>query len=98
METPTANYAAHPYDMVMIGSEMVGLSTYPCYLSVDHQWVSLAMIDEADFELGKEVTVIWGEPDGGSSKPGVEPHVQMEIRATVHSWPYSKQAQSYRPT
>jgi vanillate/3-O-methylgallate O-demethylase len=98
LETPTANYAAHPYDMVMLGGKMVGLSTYPCYLSVDHQWVSLAMIDEADFELGKEVTVIWGEPDGGSSKPGVEPHVQMEIRASVHSWPYSKQAQSNRPT
>lgn len=97
METPNAHYSAHPYDMVMIGSKMAGLSTYPCYLAVDHQWISLAMIDEGDCEFGKEVTVIWGEPDGGTSKPGVERHFQKEIRATIQPWPYSKQAQSYRP-
>lgn len=97
METPCAHYAAHPYDMVMLGDLIVGLSTYPCYLAVDHQWISLAMVDEADAELGKEVTVIWGEPDGGTSKPGVERHVQKEIRATIQPWPYAKQARSYRP-
>ena len=97
METPVAHYAAHPYDKVMLGDRMVGLSTYPCYLSVDHQWISLAMIEEADVEMGKEIVVIWGEPDGGSKKPGVEPHVQKEIRATIQPWPYSKQARSIRP-
>ena len=97
MEMPTAHYAAHPYDRVMIGGRMVGLSTYPGYLSVDHQWVSLAMIDEADAALGAEVTVVWGEPGGGSKKPGVEHHVQKEIRATIQPWPYSKQAKDYRP-
>jgi glycine cleavage system aminomethyltransferase T len=98
METPNAHYAAHPYDMVMIGDRMAGLSTYPCYMSVDNQWISLAMIDEADADFGKEVVVIWGEPNGGSKKPGVEPHVQKEIRATIHPWPYTKQAQGYRPS
>jgi glycine cleavage system aminomethyltransferase T len=97
METPNAHYAAHPYDMVIKDGRMVGLSTYPCYLSVFHQWTSLATIDEGEAELGREVTVIWGEPDGGSRKPGVEPHVQKEIRATICAWPYSKQAQAYRP-
>jgi len=97
MEFPNAHYAAHPYDMVMSGGKMVGLSTYPCYLSVDRQWISLAMIDEADAAMGKEISVIWGEPDGGSRKPGVEPHVQKEVRARIQPWPYTKQAQSYRP-
>lgn len=97
MEMPNAHYAAHPYDMVMSGGRMVGLSTYPSYLSVDHQWVSLATIDEGDAALGKEVTVVWGEPGGGSRKPGVERHVQKEIRATIQPWPYAKQARSYRP-
>ncbi len=41
--------------------------------------------------------MIWGEPDGGSNKPGVERHVQKEIRATIQPWPYSKQAKDYRP-
>ena len=97
MEMPNAHYAAHPYDMVMSGRRMVGLSTYPGYLSVDHQWVSLAMIDEADAAFGQEVTVVWGEPNGGSKKPGVERHVQKEIRATIQPWPYSKQARTLRP-
>ena len=97
MEMPNAHYAAHPYDMVMSGGRMIGLSTYPGYLSVDHQWVSLATVDEADAGFGGEVTVIWGEPGGGSRKPGVERHVQKQIRATVQPWPYSKQAKGYRP-
>jgi glycine cleavage system aminomethyltransferase T len=54
MEMPNAHYAAHPYDMVMSGSTMVGVSTYPCYLSVDHQWISLATIDEDQAEIGKK--------------------------------------------
>ena len=76
---------------------MIGLSTYPAYLSVDHQWVSLATIEEGQAAFGEEVTVVWGEPNGGSKKPGVERHVQKEIRAKVLPWPYSKQAKDYRP-
>jgi len=64
---------------------------------VDHQWISLATIDEADATLDREVTIIWGEPNGGSGKPGVEPHVQKEIRARIKPWPYSKLAKEYRP-
>ncbi|WP_343525428.1 aminomethyl transferase family protein [Sphingomonas sp.] len=94
MEMPSAHYAAHPYDSVMQGGRHIGLSTYPCYLSVQRKWISLATIAEA--EMGEEVSIIWGEPDGGSSKPGVERHVQREVRATVMGWPYSSAAQDYR--
>ena len=34
------------------------------------------------------MTFVWGEEDGGSSKPTVEPHVQTEIRAVVSPVPY----------
>jgi hypothetical protein len=34
------------------------------------------------------VTLVWGEEDGGSAKPTVEPHVQTEIRAVVSPVPY----------
>ncbi len=95
MEFPNAHYAAHPYDIVMKEGRAVGLSIYPCYLSVDHQWISLATLEERNASVGSEVTVIWGEPDGGSAKPGVERHVQMEIRARVAPWPY---VQSVRET
>jgi hypothetical protein len=40
------------------------------------------MIDE-DVADGTDVTVVWGEEDGGSRKPIVERHVQTPIRATV---------------
>jgi vanillate/3-O-methylgallate O-demethylase len=97
MEMPTAHYAAHPYDSVMAGGKMVGLSTYPCYLSTDRQWISLAMVDEAAAQIGRSVVLIWGEPNGGSSKPGVERHVQKEVRATIAPWPWSKDArENYR--
>ena len=99
MEFPNAHYAAHPYDMVMDGEQMVGLSTYPCYLSVDRQWISLAVVNQSAMQVGKVVTVIWGEPDGGSSKPGVERHFQKQIRARVTPWPYVKAARdNYRPS
>jgi vanillate/3-O-methylgallate O-demethylase len=98
LELPNAHYAAHPYDTVIAAGRMAGLSTYPCYLSRDHQWISLATLDAGQAALGTEVVVIWGEPGGQSAKPGVERHVQKEIRATVAPWPYSKVArESYRP-
>ena len=56
------------------------------------------MIDQSLSAVGTEVSVIWGEPDGGTSKPSVERHVQTEVRATVAPCPFSDQArQSYRP-
>jgi hypothetical protein len=33
---------------------------------------------------GTELSVLWGEPDGGAkSAPWLEPHRQVEVRATV---------------
>jgi len=98
MEIPASHYTTHPYDAVMFGQELVGLSTYPCYTSNGRRWISLAMIDESRATSGSEVTVIWGEKDGGSAKPVVERHVQMEIRATAGPWPFADPARAgYRP-
>ena len=83
METPNAYYSILPFDRVMLGNEMVGLSTYTVFTANAGHWFSLAMIDESTVEDGKQVSVIWGEEDGGSRKPIVEPHVQTEIRAEI---------------
>jgi hypothetical protein len=45
-------------------------------------------------EPGTEVTVIWGEEGGGTSKPTVERHVQTEIRATVAPAPIAEFART----
>ena len=43
-------------------------------------------------EMGKEVTLVWGEPNGGTTKPTVEPHEQIEIKAVISPVPYSNVA------
>ena len=100
MEMPTPHYSSYPYDSVFDAKgQQVGFSSYAAFLAPDSAWVSLAIVDEASAKQGTELTILWGEPDGGSNRPTVERHVQKEIRATVSGWPFSAQAQSgYRPT
>ena len=40
------------------------------------------------------MTFVWGEENGGTSKPTVERHEQVEIRATVSPVPASEVARS----
>jgi len=82
MEMPNAFYSILPFDQVLVGGKLVGLSTYTVYTVNVHGWFSLAMLDENVAE-GSEVTVVWGEPNGGTKKPSVERHVQTNVRATV---------------
>ena len=98
MDMPASHYATLPYDKIMVDGKQVGISTYPVYTANGRVWISLSMVD-ADFSAtGTEVTVVWGEPDGGSSKPVVERHVQTTVRATVGPCPFSDEARiSYRP-
>ena len=98
MDMPASHYATLPYDMIMKDGKQVGISTYPVYTANGRVWISLSMIDAALSAPGTEVSVIWGEPDGGSSKPVVERHVQTTVRATVGPCPFSDDARtSYRP-
>jgi glycine cleavage system aminomethyltransferase T len=98
MEMPAAHYATFPYDKVLQDGRVVGVSTYPAYLAPDKVWVSLAVLDEAVAAAKQEVSVVWGEENGGSRRPVVERHVQTRIRATVTGWPFSSLArQGYRP-
>ena len=54
--------------------------------------LSLGFIDIEHSEPGTDVTLIWGEENGGTNKPGVERHTQVEIRAIVSPVPYSRGA------
>ncbi|MPS69677.1 MAG: aminomethyl transferase family protein [Novosphingobium sp.] len=92
MDYPSAVYAMHPYDAVLVDGKQVGLSTWIGYTQNEGRFLSLAMVDESVAEPGTEVVLLWGEPDGGTRKPTVERHVQTEIRATVASVPYSEVA------
>lgn len=87
MDMPAAHYATLPFDAVLKDGVLVGLSTYPVYTANVRGWFSLAMLDEDQALEGEVVTVIWGEPDGGSAKPGVERHVQTAVSATIGGKP-----------
>jgi vanillate/3-O-methylgallate O-demethylase len=98
IDLPLANYATLPYDKVVKNGKTVGISTYTGYTYNERAMVSLAMVDVALSEPGNEVTVVWGEEKRGSTKPTVERHKQVEIRATVAPAPISDVARSsYRP-
>jgi vanillate/3-O-methylgallate O-demethylase len=93
IDLPLSNYATWPYDKVLHAGEIVGLSTFSGYSYNERAQLSLAMVD-VDVEVGTEVTLVWGEEDGGSAKPVVERHVQAEIRAVVSPCPYSEVART----
>ena len=46
----------------------------------ERSMLSLGIVDP-DIQLGNEVKLLWGEEGGGTKKPTVERHKQIEIRA-----------------
>ena len=98
IDLPLSNYSSWPYDKVLKDGTIVGVSTFSGYSYNERSMLSLAMVDLAHAEPGTEVTLVWGEEGGGSSKPVVERHAQTTIRATVGPVPYSEAARTtYRP-
>jgi syringate O-demethylase len=89
---PSAVYATLPYDKVTKNGKTIGVSTWCGYSSNEGKMLTLAMLDPDHAKPGTEVTFVWGEEDGGTSKPTVERHVQTEIRAVVHPVPYVEAA------
>jgi vanillate/3-O-methylgallate O-demethylase len=98
MEMPAAHYATHPYDRVVAENREVGVSIAPAFSASERAWISLAILDEEAAATGNVVTVIWGEPDGGSGKPNVERHRQVSVRATVHPWPIHEASRKFYRT
>jgi syringate O-demethylase len=91
---PSAVYSTLPYDKVLSNGKMIGVSTWCGYSANEGKMLTLAILDEKYAEPGTEVTFVWGEDGGGSSKPTVERHVQTEIRAIVSPVPYSEVART----
>ena len=98
IDLPLANYSTLPFDRVVKGGETIGLSTYTGYSFNERSMLSLACVDIKHAKPGTKVHVIWGEEEGGSTKPTVERHKQVKIRATVQPAPYGETARTaYRP-
>ncbi len=97
IDMPCAVYSTYPYDRVMKDGRTVGISTWSGYSSNERSMLSLAMVDVADATTGTELTLIWGEENGGTRKVTVERHRQIELRATVAPAPFARRArENYR--
>ncbi len=93
-DLPLANYGSSNYDTVLnADGEPVGLSMFSGYSANERAALSLATVDPS-VEEGTEVTVVWGEEDGGTRKTTVERHRQFRARAIVSPIPYSADARS----
>jgi glycine cleavage system aminomethyltransferase T len=98
VDWPSAVYSMHQYDSVTAGGESVGVSTWIGYSANEGRMLTLAVLDAEHADPGTEVTLVWGEEDGGTTKPTVEPHVQVEIGAVVSPVPYVEAVRSsYAP-
>jgi vanillate/3-O-methylgallate O-demethylase len=93
IDFPASNYATWPYDKVVRDGKVVGISTFSGYSANERSWLSLAMVD-VDVPIGEEITLVWGEEGGGSSRPVVERHVQADIRVVVSPVPYAEVART----
>ena len=93
IDLPLSNYSTWPNDKVLHDGGMIGVSTFSGYSYNERSMLSLAVVD-SDVEYGAEVILVWGEEGGGSAKPVVERHAQVEIRAVVSPCPYSEVART----
>ena len=88
-DLPIANYGSSNFDSVLDDDgNLIGFSMFTGYSANEKRALSLATVDP-QVEIGTEVQVVWGEPDGGTRKLTVEPHKQMNVRAIVSPVPYS---------
>jgi len=98
IDWPSAVYSMHQFDRVVVDGKTVGVSTWIGYSANEGKMLTLAVLEAEYAEPGTDVALVWGEEDGGTAKPTVEPHVQVEIAAVVSPVPYVESVRtSYAP-
>jgi vanillate/3-O-methylgallate O-demethylase len=90
-DLPVANYASSSYDAVLLGGKVHGLSLFSGYSYNERAALSIGVVDSS-INVGDVLTLLWGEDGGGTSKPTVEWHKQLEVRVKVSPAPYARNA------
>ncbi len=91
IDLPLSNYTSATYDRVEKDGKTVGFSMFSGYTFNDRAFISLGVVDP-EIKIGDELTLVWGEENGGTAKTTVEPHQQTEIQVRVAPTPYSRDA------
>jgi vanillate/3-O-methylgallate O-demethylase len=94
IDLPQPNYASSSFDRVMLGERLAGLSMFNGYSYNERCMLSLGVVDP-DIKVGDVLTLVWGEPDGGTAKTSTERHRQAEIRVRVAPTPYAREAREH---
>src|SRR5207248_11632721 len=89
LDMPLTNYASSSYDKIARGGKTVGFSMFAGYSYNERSFLSLGIVDP-DVKNGDELTLVWGEENGGTKKATVERHKPLEVRGVVCPVPYSK--------
>jgi vanillate/3-O-methylgallate O-demethylase len=88
-DLPNANYGSSNFDSVVdADGNVVGVSMFTGYSANERRALSLATISP-EVEIGTELQVVWGEPNGGTKKANVQPHKQKHVRVIVSPVPYA---------
>lgn len=91
MDIPNFNYGSSSYDAVLKGGKVVGYSMFGGTSFNERRALSLGVVD-AGVNVGDELTLLWGEENGGTNKATVERHTQLEVRVKVAPVPYARDA------
>ena len=88
---PNCNYASSSFDRILSKGRTVGFSMFGGYSYNERTALSLGVVDP-EVNLGDELTLVWGEENGGTKKTTVEPHRQLEVRVKVAPTPFAQAA------
>lgn len=83
---PIPMYVTFQYDEVLADGRAIGVSQWSSFSSNAGALLSTALVDVGAAEIGREVTVMWGEP--GSMRRSLDEHVVVPIRARIAPVPY----------
>jgi vanillate/3-O-methylgallate O-demethylase len=90
-DLPIANYASASFDKVVRSGKTVGFSMFGGYSYNERCGLSLGVVDP-DVNFGDDLTLVWGEENGGTRKTTVERHRQLNVRVRVSPVPYARTA------
>ena len=92
IDLPLSNYASSSFDAIQTGGKTIGASMFSGYSYNERKMLSLGFVDEKYAEPGTQLSLVWGEENGGTKKTTVERHKQLEIKVIVGPTPYASQA------
>jgi vanillate/3-O-methylgallate O-demethylase len=92
IDLPLSNYASSSFDAVKSGGKNAGASMFSGYSFNERKMLSLGFVEEQYAKPGTQLTLVWGEENGGTKKTTVERHKQTELRVEIGPTPYASQA------